>query len=342
MNFFSDTYEYDLPAEKIAQEPPEKRGTSRLLVIDRSAGTITHRTFPDLVGFLGSGDCLVVNETKVVHARLITSTSSGRELELLLVRPLEGSLWEAMARPSKRAGTGEICCLGGGGGDHVLINRELAGGRKVVDFGKLDPWEVMERYGKVPLPPYIKREPGHADRSRYQTVYASCPGAVAAPTAGLHFTEEILGEIEGKCVSLTRICLHVGPGTFRPMRGEKVEQHEMEAEFYRVGEEAAGVLNESRARGGRVIAVGTTVVRTLETLGGAPLSAGSGWTNIFIHPPHEFKNVDVLLTNFHLPRSTTLVLTAAFAGTELLEEAYREAVREGYRFYSYGDAMLVV
>lgn len=341
MNFIDERYEYELPDGMIAQEPPAERGTSRLLVLERAKKAISHRSFGELPEFLRPGDCVVLNETKVVHARLPARRSTGGEVELFMVKPLEASRWEAMARPSRKARAGEVLSLGESGAT-VRIERELPGGRKIVDFGDLDPWDLFERSGKVPLPPYIRREPVQEDRARYQTVYAKNPGAVAAPTAGLHFTEEILGTLERSGVRIARLSLHVGPGTFRPIRAERIEDHTQEEEYYEVSEAAARQLTETRAGGGRIVAVGTTVVRTLESLPEGPFAAASGWTDIFIYPPYRFRNVDVLLTNFHLPRSTTLCLASAFAGRELLGEAYREAVAQGYRFYSYGDAMLIL
>jgi len=340
MNFIDTNYEYELPPGRIAQEPPPRRDSSRLLILERATGTVTHCVFEDLEDYLHAGDCLVLNNTSVIKARIMGRAPSGRETELFLVRPLDGPRWEVMAKPSKKVKTGDVFTLGERG-ESIKVVGELGEGRKVIDFGKLNPWEVMEERGKVPLPPYIKREPEAIDSSRYQTVYAELPGAVAAPTAGLHFTEEFLEGIERKGTQRAMVCLHVGPGTFQPIRGERVEDHRQEKEYYLVDEGTAAALNRTGEGGGRKVAVGTTVVRVLETVRGAPFTAEKGWTEIFIHPPYKFRNVDVLLTNFHLPRSTTLLLTASFAGRELLGEAYRQAVEEGYRFYSYGDAMLI-
>jgi S-adenosylmethionine:tRNA ribosyltransferase-isomerase len=341
MNFISTKYEYDLPEGMIAQEPSPERGASRLLVLERATGTVTHCVFDDLAGYLAAGDCLVLNQTRVIKARLIVSTSSGREAELLMVRPLDGSRWEVLAKPAKKVKVGDICTLGDGG-ERVRVSDELEGGRKVVDFGSLDPWQVMEKRGRVPLPPYIKREPQTGDATRYQTVYARLPGAVAAPTAGLHFTTRFLNRIDRMRVRKAAVCLHVGPGTFLPVRSERIEDHTQEKEYYQVDEEAAALLNRTGENGGRKVAVGTTVVRVLESFGRGPFTARGGWTELFIYPPYTFRNVDVLLTNFHLPRSTTLLLAASFAGRELLGEAYRQAIEKGYRFYSYGDAMLIL
>lgn len=341
MSFIDERYEYELPKGMIAQTPPEVRGASRLMVLDRARRKIAHRSFGDLLENLRPGDCLVLNDAKVIHARLPVRKSTGKRIELFMVKPLGPSRWEAMARPSRKVAVGEILSLGDSGVS-VRVEAETGGGRKIVDFGDLDPWEILERHGRVPLPPYIRREPGPSDRDRYQTVYARAPGAVAAPTAGLHFTRDLLGEIERMGVRLVRLSLHVGPGTFRPMRVERLEDHVQEEEYYELGEEAARVLNGVRAGGGRIVAVGTTSVRVLETLASGPFAAASGWTGLFIYPPYRFRNVDFLLTNFHLPRSTTLVLAAAFAGRGFLGEAYRQAILEGYRFYSYGDAMLIV
>jgi len=341
MGFIDTHYKYDLPQGMIAQEPPPERGASRLLVLERETGTVTHCVFDDLAGYLDAGDCLVLNQTRVIKARMIVRASSDREVEFLMVRPLVGSMWEVLAKPSKRVKVGDVCTLGDGE-ERIRVCGELGGGRKVVDFGTLDPWQVMENRGKVPLPPYIKREPGAGDNTRYQTVYARLPGAVAAPTAGLHFTTDLLDKIERKGVKRAAVCLHVGPGTFLPIRGERIEDHRQEKEYYLVDEETAALLNSTGENGGKKVAVGTTVVRVLESFGREPFTARAGWTEIFIYPPYAFRNVDVLLTNFHLPRSTTLLLTASFAGRELLGEAYRQAIEEGYRFYSYGDAMLIL
>jgi S-adenosylmethionine:tRNA ribosyltransferase-isomerase len=341
MSFIDERYEYELPKRMIAQEPPGERGASRLMVLERDSGKIGHVRFVNLPHYLRPGDCLVLNDTRVICARLPAKKSTGKKVELFMVKALGGSRWEAMARPSRKVGTGEVLSIGESG-ESVRVEGELRGGRKIIDFVGLDPVDVIERLGEVPLPPYIRREAGQSDRNRYQTVYARNPGAVAAPTAGLHFTDELLREIEGMGVRLVRVCLHVGPGTFRPIREERFENHVQEEEYFEVGEDAARTLNAIRAGGGRIVAVGTTAVRVLETLSGTPFEARSGWTGIFIHPPYRFRNVDLLLTNFHLPRSTTLLLAAAFAGRDFLGEAYRLAVHEGYRFYSYGDAMLIV
>lgn len=339
--FISNSFEYDLPRDMIAQEPPPKRGSSRLLVLDRDTGRISHHTFGDLVEFLMPGDALVLNETKVINARLMARDASGSLVELFMVRPMEGSRWEVLARPARKVRVGEVLSVGEGQ-ETVKVEGRLGGGRKIIGFGERNPWEVMERLGNVPLPPYIKRKPKSEDHARYQTVYARLPGAVAAPTAGLHFTEGLLREIEKMGVCIVTVCLHVGPGTFRPIRRDRIEEHKQEAEYYEVSETSAEELNRVCSRGGRKVAVGTTVVRVLETLDGPPFGAQSGWTEIYIHPPYRFKSVDALLTNFHLPRSTTLVLAASFAGRRLLGNAYEEAIREGYRFYSYGDAMLII
>jgi len=356
-------FDYELPPELIAQEPAARRDASRLMVLDRRARTITHHQFGDLVAMVGPGDCLVLNDTRVIPARLRGRLErTGGKVELLLLRALDERRWEALGRPGRRLRPGARVVLGGGAAQATVLERQ-ADGTLVVRLDRVG-WpsrptgepdrqarrlsyanaELLEAIGEMPLPPYIKRpEPRAEDRERYQTVYAAAPGAVAAPTAGLHFTPEVLGAIEARGAQLARVTLHVGLGTFRPVEVERVEEHTMHAEWYDVPPEAAKAVNAARAAGGRVIAVGTTSVRTLETAwDGHSLVAGSGWTRAFIYPGYTFAVTDALLTNFHLPRSTLLMLVAALAGREFLLEAYAEAARLRYRFYSYGDCMLIV
>lgn len=341
----SDFY-YGLPDNLIAQYPASERDGSRLMVLDRGHQTIDHRTFRDLAEFLRSGDCLVLNETRVFPARIKGyRVGTGGAVELLLLRP-DGDCWEVMVRPGRRLRPGAE--IGFGGSDLVaMIEEVLESGHRRIRFvgaGSLD--ELLATQGHIPLPPYIRREDDEKDRERYQTVYARVSGSVAAPTAGLHFTPELLKTIEEMGVSIARVLLHVGPGTFKPVTADDVHDHEMDAEFWEVCEGAAETVNRCRENGGRVIAVGTTSVRTLESAAGKEgsnwrLKSGSGWTRIFIYPPYDFRLVDGLVTNFHLPESTLLMLVSALAGREFVMQAYEDAVSEGYRFYSYGDAMFV-
>jgi S-adenosylmethionine:tRNA ribosyltransferase-isomerase len=331
-------FDYELPEERIAQEPAP-RGESRLLVLD-AEGPERHRRVRDLPGLLRPGDLLVLNDTRVIPARLYGLRGEGR-MEVLLVEKLGDREWEALVRPGRRARPGTEILFEGLTAE-VVDKRE---DRYRLRFS--EPVEPhLDRLGHIPLPPYIHRpehRPEHrpdeaADRERYQTVFARTPGAIAAPTAGLHFSEGLLEEIAAAGIGIARVTLHVGIGTFKPVSAEKVEDHRMDRERYEVGEETAQAIRRTRESGGRIVAVGTTVVRTLESSAGL---AGSGSTELFITPGFRFRVVDVLLTNFHLPRSTLLMLVSAFAGRERVLAAYEEAIREGYRFYSYGDAMLV-
>lgn len=340
-------YDYALPEDRIAQYPAEARDRSRLMVLERAGERIGHALFRDLPDYLRPGDCLVVNETRVVPARLKGyRAGTGGAVELLLVRK-EGDLWEALARPGRRLRAGAEVAFEGEDLTAVVVEMTPSGRRLVRFKGDTPLEEVLARLGHVPLPPYIRREDEPGDRERYQAVYARTPGAVAAPTAGLHFTAGLLDRVRAMGVCVAPVLLHVGPGTFKPVEAQDPRQHEMDAEYFEVGAESAGVVNACRARGGRVVAVGTTSVRTLESAavsreGQWALQPGSGWTRLFVYPPYTFRLVDALITNFHLPRSTLLMLVSAFAGREFVLSAYREAVREGYRFYSYGDAMLIL
>ena len=332
-------FDYDLPEGLIASSPAPVRDESRLMVLHRSEGRIEHRGFLDVVDYLRPGDALVVNETKVFPARLLGRGPGGGKVELLLLRQREGEVWEALGRPGRRLRKGAQVSFGDGALTAEVIEVLPDGRRRVLLRGG-DVEDAIHRIGRVPLPPYLKREEAPEDRDRYQTVYARTPGAVAAPTAGLHFTEDLLGRIRRLGVDVIPVLLHVGAGTFRPVTAEDPTRHRMEAEYYEIHADAAARIASARQRGGRVIAVGTTTVRALETSAGT--GAGSGWTEIFIYPPYAFRAVDALITNFHLPRSTLLMLVSAFAGRALILRAYREAVEQGYRFYSYGDAMFIL
>ncbi len=334
-------FDYALPDELIAQHPLDDRAASRLLVLARSTGIVTHRRFRDLPSLLEPGDLLVVNTSRVIPARLTGTRDNGRPAEVLLVHPEPDGSWLAMVHPGGKLKPGRVVRFGADGEVEVLD--VLGGGLRRVRFrGPAGPRELMVRHGTTPLPPYIRRAADPADRERYQTVFAREDGSVAAPTAGLHFTGEILAAIRGRGVHLAEVLLHVGPGTFKPVDSGDLSAHAMHPEWYDVPAATAAAVAAARAEGRRVFAVGTTTARTLETAGAAgAVQAGSGWTSLFIHPPYRFRVVDGLLTNFHLPRSTLLMLVAAFAGHAPTMAAYAEAVRERYRFYSYGDAMLI-
>lgn len=347
-------FSYELPPELIAQQPPAVRGASRLLVLDRASGGITHARFADLPSRLQAGDLLVVNDTRVFPARLIGRRLPGRgRAECLLVRRLEASAtdretWEALVHPGQRLREGAQMEFGRGPVIHAEITARHFHGRRTVRLWTADGLplaEAIEAIGHVPLPPYIKRPDLPADRERYQTIYARRRGSVAAPTAGLHFTPEILEALEARGIARAEVTLHVGYGTFQPIRVDEVEQHEMDAERYEVSPVAAAALTGALREGRRIIAVGTTTTRALESLAVSPegvVQPACGETRLFIHPGHRFRLVSALLTNFHLPRSSLLMLVCAFGGTEAVLAAYREAVAKRYRFYSYGDAMLIV
>lgn len=337
----SDFY-YDLPQELIAQDPLEDRSSSRLLVLNRETGERRHGVFREIGEFLNPGDCLVVNNTKVIPARLMgVKEETGAGIEVLLLKRCEDNVWETLVKPGKKARPGARISFG----DGLLVGEVLEvveeGNRRIRFTYEGIFEEILDRLGQMPLPPYITHQ--LKDKNRYQTVYARHEGSAAAPTAGLHFTPELLKEIEEKGVKLAHVTLHVGLGTFRPVKVEDVTQHHMHSEFYVVEEEQARLINEAKAAGGRVICVGTTSCRTLESAAGENglLRAGSGWTDIFIYPGYRFQMMDALITNFHLPESTLLMLVSAFAGKEQVMAAYEEAVRERYRFFSFGDAMFI-
>ena len=348
-------FDFELPEELIAQSPATVRDRSRLLVVDRSTRALTDAVFADIGQWLRSPDLLVVNDTRVFPARLVgRRVPSGGRVELFLVRELDDGTWEALARPAARLRVGTRVDVGDGDEVlHVDVVAELPDGRRAIRFvGEGDLWERLDRVGRTPLPPYIRRaepdcgtgEDRRLDRERYQTVYARHRGAIAAPTAGLHFTPELLTELEGAAVGRAAVTLHVGYGTFQPVRADFVEDHRVESERYVIPDATVQAFAEARRRGGRIVSVGTTTTRALESAVGEDglLRAGSGSTELFLRPGSNFRAVDVLVTNFHLPKSSLLMLVAGFAGKELVMEAYRHAVREGYRFYSYGDAMLIL
>ncbi len=337
----SDFY-FDLPQELIAQDPLEDRSSSRLLVLDKESGERKHRIFRDIRKFLKPGDCLVINDTKVIPARLIgAKKDTGAQIEFLLLKRKENDIWETLVKPGKKCRPGAKVVFGNGELEAEVIE-VLEDGNRLVQFSYEGIFEeVLDRLGQMPLPPYITHK--LKDRNRYQTVYAKYEGSAAAPTAGLHFTEELMNEIEAMGVKIARVTLHVGLGTFRPVKVDNVLDHHMHSEFYHVSKEAADMINETRKAGGRIISVGTTSTRTLESvaLPDGTIVPGSGNTEIFIYPGYTFKAIDCLITNFHLPESTLLMLISALAGKEHVMEAYEEAVKEKYRFFSFGDAMFI-
>ena len=336
----SDFY-FDLPEELIAQTPLERRDSSRLLHLDKTTGELEHRHFYELLDYLREGDCMVFNDSRVLPARLIGARPTGGSVELVLLRDLGEGRWECLSRPGRKTRPGtEI--LFGNGELKATVESVAEGGNRIVRFDYEGIFlEVLERLGKMPLPPYIKEE--LQDSERYQTVYSREIGSAAAPTAGLHFTKELMEKIAAKGVKLCYVTLHVGLGTFRPVKAEEIEDHEMHSEFCIIPEETARIVSETKKKGGRVIAVGTTSCRTLESFAreDGSLPAASGWTNIFIYPGYTFKCVDALVTNFHLPESTLIMLVSALAGREHVLHAYEEAVKERYRFFSFGDAMFI-
>jgi S-adenosylmethionine:tRNA ribosyltransferase-isomerase len=346
----TDDFDFNLPPELIAQEPAAQRDESRMLVVHRESGQLEHRRFHHLPEYLRAGDLMVVNDTRVIPARLFArKDGTGGKVELLMLEETEPGIWAALLRTHRRPAVGSIIYLGDSRTKATLLeDGEM--GRVLLRIESAKPFlDILEREGVTPLPPYISRKQApetqvEADRARYQTVFAREPGAVAAPTAGLHFTQEVLTRLEQMGVHRAAVTLHVGPGTFRPVSVEDVEDHEMESERYQVPPETAQAIEKTRTAGGRIVAVGSTSVRTLESVARehGKVTACSGRTRLFIHPPYKFRVVDVMLTNFHLPKSTLLMMICALAGKELILKAYEEAVREKYRFYSYGDCMLIL
>ena len=337
----SDFY-FDLPEELIAQVPLENRTASKLMVLDRETGAIEHKHFYDMINYLNPGDCLVLNDTRVIPARLFGAREgSGGKVEFLLLTRKSEKDWEVLVKPGKKARIGDRIVFGEG----ILtatIKEIIEDGKRIVTFEYEGIFEeVLDQLGEMPLPPYIHEK--LEDRERYQTVYSKHEGSAAAPTAGLHFTKELLEEIKAKGIHIAYVTLHVGLGTFRPVKVENVLEHEMHSEFYMINEENAKIINDVKANGGKVISVGTTSTRTLESNADEKgfVTAGSGWTNIFIYPGYTFKCVDRLFTNFHLPESTLIMLVSALAGKENVLHAYNEAVKERYRFFSFGDAMFI-
>lgn len=334
-------FDFYLPEELIAQTPLEKRDTSRLLHLDKQTGEIEHKHFYDIKQYLHEGDCLVLNDSRVLPARLIGARPTGGTVELVLLKDLGDNRWECLSRPGRKTKPGQELVFGNGELTAVVEEVTL-GGNRIVKFSYEGIFlEILERLGKMPLPPYIKEE--LQDSERYQTVYSKELGSAAAPTAGLHFTKELLAEIADMGVKICYVTLHVGLGTFRPVKADKIEDHEMHSEFCIVPEETAETVNAVKRAGDRVIAVGTTSCRTLEsfTTEDGTLQATSGWTNIFIYPGYKFKFIDALITNFHLPESTLIMLVSALAGRENILNAYNTAVKERYRFFSFGDAMMI-
>ena len=337
----SDFY-YNLPEELIAQYPIKNRSSSRLMVLDKKNGEIEHKHFKDIVDYLNPGDCLVLNNTKVIPARLFGHREGKEEIiEFLLLRRIEGDKWETLVRPGKKVRPNNKIVFG----QKELVAEVLdisEDGTRIVEFKYNGIFEeILDKLGEMPLPPYIKEK--LEDKDRYQTVYSKEEGSAAAPTAGLHFTRELLKEIEDKGIKIGFLTLHVGLGTFRPVKVENIEEHHMHSEYYYLSEEVADIINNTKLNGGKIVAVGTTTTRTLETLGTEEglVYPKSGWTDIFISPGYDFKIVDSLITNFHLPESTLLMLVSALAGRENILKAYNEAILERYRFFSFGDAMLI-
>ena len=339
----TEDFDFDLPEELIAQTPLKDRASSRLLVVNKETGDMEDKHFHDILDELQPGDALVMNNTRVLPARLYgEKPETGGHLEVLLLTNTEGDTWETLIKPAKRAKVGTEIQFGDGR-LKAVVKEELEHGGRIIEF-KYDGifLEILESLGELPLPPYIKERLDDPDR--YQTVYAEENGSAAAPTAGLHFTKELLEEIKAKGVHLVYLTLHVGLGTFRPVSVDNIEEHHMHSEFYRLTEEAAKQLNEVRQAGGRIVAVGTTSIRTLETIGtkfNGEIQADSGWTDIFITPGYQFKVVEAFSTNFHLPKSTLVMLVSAFAGKDLTLAAYQHAIEEKYRFFSFGDAMFI-
>lgn len=337
-------FDFVLPPELIAQQPLPDRAASRLLVLDKNTGLLAHRHFPDIVHHLNPGDCLVLNDTRVLPARLMgRKAGGGAVVEFVLLKPLAHHLeWEVLARPGKRLSVGARVEFGNGELVAEILSSTEAGGKNVRFYLEGDFHEALDRLGQMPLPPYIRAQ--LEDKERYQTVYSKHVGSAAAPTAGLHFTPELLQDIRNRGVNVAFLTLHVGLGTFRPVQVDDIAEHKMHSEYYQLSQESAEIINQARRRGGKVIAVGTTSTRTLETIGDeeGTVRESSGWTDIFIYPGYRFKVVDGLITNFHLPKSTLIMLVSALAGRENVLHAYHEAIAHRYRFFSFGDAMLIL
>ncbi|ADL03434.1 tRNA preQ1(34) S-adenosylmethionine ribosyltransferase-isomerase QueA [Lacrimispora saccharolytica] len=335
-------FNFNLPQELIAQDPLEDRSASRLLVLDKHTGEIQHRHFRDILSYLRKGDCLVINDTKVIPARLFgVKEGTEAKIEILLLKRRENDIWETLVKPGKKAKMGTVISFGEGLLKGTVID-VVEEGNRLIQFSYEGIFEeILDRLGQMPLPPYITHQ--LKDKNRYQTVYAKHEGSAAAPTAGLHFTKELLKEIEDMGVSIAHVTLHVGLGTFRPVKVDEIEAHHMHSEFYMVEEEEARKVNDAKKNGGRIVCVGTTSCRTVESASGSDgmLRAGSGWTEIFIYPGYRFKLLDCLITNFHLPESTLVMLVSALAGRDHVLHAYEEAIKERYRFFSFGDAMFL-
>ena len=337
-------FKYRVPEKLIAQYPAKKRTDSRMMVLDRATQKIEDHYFKDIVNYFKEGDCLVVNETKVFPARLkAIKDKTSAEVEIFLLRELEKDLWEVLVKPARKVRVGNKLNVGGLLNCEVVDNT-ISGGRVIRFIYDGDFNEIIDKIGKVPLPPYIKRETENLDKERYQSIFARKRGAVAVPTASLHYDKKIVKKIENRGVKIVPILLHVGLGTFRPIVVEDLTRHKMDSEYFEISEESAKVINNTINSGGRIIAVGTTVVRVLESgvTTDGHVKPGKGWTDKFIYPPYDFKVINALLTNFHMPASTLLMLVCAFGGGEFVMKAYRKAIREKYRFFSYGDAMLIL
>jgi len=347
MKFTLKDFDYPLPKDLIAYYPAEKRDHSRLLVLDRKTQALEHKYFYQIIDYLQEGDGLVINQTKVFPARIFgTNEGNQAKVEVLFLKNLKESIWEVLVKPGKKVLSGSVISFNQGDLQCQILEKTESGSRLAKLMFDGDLFEVLERIGKIPLPPYIRREPEPLDKDRYQTLFAKEKGAVAAPTAGLHFTEDLLKKIESKGIHRIPITLHVGWDSFRPVRVDDPKDHKLESEYFKIDQSSADRINQIKEGGKRIVAVGTTTVRALETAmrDSEPhrIQAESGWTKKFIYPPYKFKVVDCLITNFHLPRSTLLLLVSAFATKEIILKAYQEAIKERYRFYSYGDAMLII
>jgi S-adenosylmethionine:tRNA ribosyltransferase-isomerase len=347
MSLFLKDFDYPFPKDLIAYYPAEKRDRSRLLVLDRKTETLEHRSFYQIIDYLEEGDGLVINQTKVFPARIFGINENNQaKIEVLFLKNLKDSMWEVLVKPGKKVSSGSVISFNQGDLRCQISERTKSGSRLAKLMFDGDLFEMLDRLGKIPLPPYIRREPELQDKDRYQTIYAKEKGAVAAPTAGLHFTEELLKEIEEKGIRKIPITLHVGWDSFRPIRVDDPKDHKLESEYFKISQSSAERINQIKEDGKKIVAVGTTTVRALETATDDAeshrIQTKSGWTKKFIYPPYKFKVVDSLITNFHLPRSTLLLLVSAFATKELILRAYQEAIKERYRFYSYGDAMLII